>query len=172
MMIPMYCMYGESLMPYSWFEQIIARRELRTDGQWMARHQISSPDYVSSRAKNLNDWYMVHNLTYFETDDQLENQLNTFYIPLLYGVWGNVDVAGFYHLKLPSFPLYWEVWQVVKFLVSGPRFNIKMSSYQYRKSQCGDKTVVRSSYLHNGISYTGKISFLYWIGAQIYNIWI
>ena len=30
----------------------------------------------------------------------------------------------------------------------GPRFNIKMPSYQYRKSHCGDKTVVRSSYLH------------------------
>ena len=44
----------------------------------------------------------------------------------------------------------------------GPWFNIKMSSYQYRKSLCGDKTVVRSSYLHNGISYTGKTS-LYWI---------
>ena len=29
---------------------------------------------------------------------------------------------------------------------SGPRFNIKMSSYLYRKSHCGDKTVVRSSY--------------------------
>ena len=38
----------------------------------------------------------------------------------------------------------------------GPWFNIKMSSYQYRKSHCGDKTVVRSSYLHNGISYTGQ----------------
>ena len=47
----------------------------------------------------------------------------------------------------------------------GPRFNIKMSSYQYRKSHCGDKTVVRSSYLHNGISYTGKMSSLYWIRA-------
>ena len=35
----------------------------------------------------------------------------------------------------------------------GPWFNIKISSYQYRKSHCGDKTVVRSSYLHNGISY-------------------
>ena len=34
---------------------------------------------------------------------------------------------------------------------------IKMSSYQYRKSHCGYKTVVRSSYLHNGISYTGKM---------------
>ena len=48
----------------------------------------------------------------------------------------------------------------------GPWFNIKMPSYQYRKSHCGDKTVVRSSYLHNGISYTGKMSSLYWIGAQ------
>ena len=47
----------------------------------------------------------------------------------------------------------------------GPWFNIKMSSYQYRKSHCGDKTVVRSSYLHNGISYTGKMSSLYWIVA-------
>ena len=47
----------------------------------------------------------------------------------------------------------------------GPWFNIKMPSYQYRKSHCGDKTVVRSSYLHNGISYTGKTASLYWIGA-------
>ena len=35
----------------------------------------------------------------------------------------------------------------------------------YRKSHRGDKTVIRSSYLHNGISYTGKISSLYWIRA-------
>ena len=47
----------------------------------------------------------------------------------------------------------------------GGRINIKMPSYQYRKSHCGDKTVVRSSYLHNGISYTGKMASLYWIGA-------
>ena len=44
----------------------------------------------------------------------------------------------------------------------GPWFNIKMSSYQYRISHCGDKTVVRSSYLHNGISYTGKMASLNW----------
>ena len=49
---------------------------------------------------------------------------------------------------------------------SGPWFNIKMSSYQYRKSHCGDKTILRPSYLHNGISYTGKMISLYWIGAQ------
>ena len=29
-----------------------------------------------------------------------------------------------------------------------------MTSYQYRKSHCGDKTIWRPSYLHNGISYT------------------
>ena len=34
---------------------------------------------------------------------------------------------------------------------------------QYRKSHCADKTVVRSSYLHNRISYTGKMASLYWI---------
>ena len=37
--------------------------------------------------------------------------------------------------------------------------SIYMSSYQYRKSHCGDKTVARSSYLHNGISYTGKTTY-------------
>ena len=46
------------------------------------------------------------------------------------------------------------------------RFNRKMSSYRYRKSHCGDKMVVRSSYLHNGISYTGKMSPLYWISPR------
>ena len=48
----------------------------------------------------------------------------------------------------------------------GPRFNIKMTSYQYRKSHCGDKTILRPSYLHNGISYTGKTTSLRWIRAQ------
>ena len=52
----------------------------------------------------------------------------------------------------------------------GPRFNKKMTSYQYRKSHSGDKTVVRSSYLHNGISHTGKMSSLYWIGPRIFQI--
>ena len=46
----------------------------------------------------------------------------------------------------------------------GPWF--KMSSCQDRKSHCGDKTVVRSSYLHNGISFTGKMIYLYWIRPQ------
>ena len=47
-----------------------------------------------------------------------------------------------------------------------PRFNIKMTSCQYRKSHCGDKTILRPSYLHNGISYTDKTTSLYWIRAQ------
>ena len=59
------------------------------------------------------------------------------------------------------------VWHIRIRTDTGPWFNIKMSSYQYRKSHCGDKMVVRSSYLHNGISYTGKMSSLYWIGAQL-----
>ena len=49
---------------------------------------------------------------------------------------------------------------------AGPWFNIKMSFYQYRKSHCGDKTIARSFYLHNGIFYTGKMVSLYWISPQ------
>ena len=41
-------------------------------------------------------------------------------------------------------------------LKSGSWFNINMSFYQYMKSHCGYKTIVRSPYLHNGVSYTGK----------------
>ena len=57
-------------------------------------------------------------------------------------------------------PQDWHAW----------RFNIKISSYQYRKSHCGDKTILRPSYLHNGISYTGKTTSLYWIRAQMFNV--
>ena len=51
-------------------------------------------------------------------------------------------------------------------LVTRALIQYKDATFQYRKSHCGDKTVVRSSYLHNGISYTGKITSLYWIRAQ------
>ena len=47
----------------------------------------------------------------------------------------------------------------------GPWFNTKMTSYQYRKFHCGDKTILRPSYLHNWISHTGKISSFYLIRA-------
>ena len=39
-------------------------------------------------------------------------------------------------------------------------------SYQYGKSHCGDKTILRPSYLYNGISYTCKMS-LYWTRALV-----
>ena len=45
--------------------------------------------------------------------------------------------------------------------------NIKMQSYQYRKSHCGDKTISQPSYYHNGISYIGKMVSLYWVRAQM-----
>ena len=67
------------------------------------------------------------------------------------------STGGFKSLILPR--------KFTQVYLPGPRFNIKISSYQYRKSHCGDNTVVRSSYLHNGISYTGKMSSLYWVRA-------
>ena len=42
-----------------------------------------------------------------------------------------------------------------------------MSSCQFRKSHCGDKMVLRSSYLHIGISCTGKMASLYGIIPQV-----
>ena len=44
---------------------------------------------------------------------------------------------------------------------------MNMPSYQDTKSHCGDKTVVRSSYLCDGISYTGKMTSLFWIRALL-----
>ena len=66
-----------------------------------------------------------------------------------------VDIMGLWHLM---------TWWCKE---PGPWFNIKMPSYQYRKSHCGDKTILWPSYLHNGISYTGKTTSLYWIRAQV-----
>ena len=54
-----------------------------------------------------------------------------------------------------------DIFVSVLWWTPGAWINTKMSSYQYRKSHCGDKTVVRSSYLHDGISYTGKMASLY-----------
>ena len=42
-----------------------------------------------------------------------------------------------------------------------------MSPYWYRKSHCGDQTILQPSYLHNGISYAGKMTSLYWIRALL-----
>ena len=42
----------------------------------------------------------------------------------------------------------------------GSLFNITMSSYQYRKSHCGDKTVVRSSYFLPWLQNLGKRKYV------------
>ena len=49
----------------------------------------------------------------------------------------------------------------------GPWFNITTLPYQYRKSHWEDETILRPSYLHNGIFPTGKTASLYWIGALV-----
>ena len=41
-------------------------------------------------------------------------------------------------------------------LKTEPWFNINILSCQYMKSYCGDKTISRPYYLHNGISYTDR----------------
>ena len=63
----------------------------------------------------------------------------------------------------------WPQWVKAKhrvlnhLLEAGGWLSIKIPSYQYRKSHCGDKKILRPSYLHSGISYTGKMTSLYWI---------
>ena len=44
-----------------------------------------------------------------------------------------------------------------------PWFNVKIHSYQYRKSHSGDEMVMRSSYFHYGNSYNGKEASLCWM---------
>ena len=44
----------------------------------------------------------------------------------------------------------------------------KTLSYKYRKSHCGEETVLRPSYLHITISYTSKTTHLYWIRARLF----
>ena len=61
-------------------------------------------------------------------------------------------ISTLYHYRVMTVP---SVHHVIR---SWPWFNIKMSSYQFRKPHCGDKTVVRSSYLHNWIPFNGKMA--------------
>ena len=67
-----------------------------------------------------------------------------------------------------TYPILYSGWNYLS-MYAGPWFNKKISSYQYRKSYCGDKTILRPSYLHNGISYTGKTTSLHWVRALV--IW-
>ena len=54
--------------------------------------------------------------------------------------------------------LGWLFWYLIQY---------KALIIPYRKSLCGDKVTTRASYLHNGISCTGKITFLYWIIPKV-----
>ena len=40
-------------------------------------------------------------------------------------------------------------------------FTLWMPSYQYSKSYCRDKTILQPSYLHNMISYAGKLAYFF-----------
>ena len=55
---------------------------------------------------------------------------------------------------------------------SEPWFSMKILSFQYRKSHFGDKAILWPCYLHNGLSYTGKITSLYWIRALVNTVCI
>ena len=77
---------------------------------------------------------------------------------------------------VPRVDSYWR--QILNSIIltaqsdPGPGFNINMSSCRYMKSYCGDKTVVRSFYLHNGISYTGKcVIFILNRGPEFFGRW-
>ena len=64
--------------------------------------------------------------------------------------------------------LYWRIYVLLglKELTSGPWSNINMLSYQWWKINCRDKTVLRSSYRHNGNSRTGETASWYWISPM------
>ena len=74
----------------------------------------------------------------------------------------NIDLSGQLYTSIGR----WSEGQWLHHSCPGPWFNIKMTSYQYRKSHCGDKTISQPSHLHYGISYTGKTTSLYWIRAH------
>ena len=48
---------------------------------------------------------------------------------------------------------------------SGPYFDRKMPSYQYRNTHYGDKIILHLSYFHNEIFCSDKTEHLYWNGA-------
>ena len=50
--------------------------------------------------------------------------------------------------------------------IQGSWFSMKMPSYPYMKTHCGDPRILQPCYLHNEISYTGKTASLSWIRAQ------
>ena len=77
-------------------------------------------------------------------------------------------ILGYHTLRhVISFARHYVTWTYSNSnaLQTGGLFNIKTSSYRYRESHCADKTILRPSYLHSGISYTSKMTSLYWFRA-------
>ena len=110
----------------------------------------------------------------FQLDDVIKWKHFPRYWPFVWGIhWLQVNSAKFhvfFDLRLNKrLSKHWRRWwcETLSCLLWCHCNDIKRSSYLSRKSHCVDKTVVRSSYLHNGISYTGKVWPLYWIGAQV-----
>ena len=68
-----------------------------------------------------------------------------------------------FHLSLIIYQIAGDISHILSL---GIHFNIKISSYQYRKPHCGDKMSLWLPPFHNGSSYTGKIASLYWMRAQ------
>ena len=168
--------------------RIIKHHRLETRNVWRVLHKYN----VGTRGQFI--WYIMYNFyrkrlkTYMSSSlwelSKFQRRIKVifFIIWVIYYAWNIEDTFEISNKKSKPYGEWCDFCTTLKFQerldlrsyarfgdasAPGPWFNIKMSSYQYRKSHCGDKTVVRSSYLHNGISYTGKMSSLYWIGALI-----
>ena len=50
--------------------------------------------------------------------------------------------------------------------ITGIWFNIKIPTHHHRRAHYGDKTMIRSSYIQNGSSYTGRTVTLYCISPK------
>ena len=144
---------------------------------------------MASNAENVSIWWRHHvnNVSYIQS---LTNRLclshTLFYHYVLNSIAGIGIFISFcraFHIIPPYWngtgswnPFSWGTRTYLHILYSWKNnfilglktwalFSIKMSPYQYMKSHCGGKTILRPSHLHNGISYTGKMASSYWIGA-------
>ena len=104
--------------------------------------------------------WLIHNI-HVDMRPQADGDSISFILSFL---WSPVSLS-----QLPLMPVQFTL--AIVSVGTGPWFNIKMSSYQLWKSHCGGKMILRPSYLHNGISYTGKTTSLHWIRSLMVNSW-
>ena len=134
--------------------------------KYMSVHPFSSDSSIKSLFFNVQTPYeRIHS---YVTSIAQSIRKHAFHVMLLnsllrsdaiwrHGNWSILDQVMACCRAAPSHYLN-QCWFITE--RSGPWFNIRTSSYQYRESHCGDKTILRPSYLHNGIFYTGKITSL------------